>query len=100
MRLHSTLNVSPVQQRMRNRYDENEYQRYGYNDRRYLFNRHTEHSGGRRHSTIPNQERHNNTYNSLVVEALEKLSNNFDLSNRQPLVTAALSAVKEFDGTD
>ena len=48
MRLHSTLKVSPVQQRMRNQYDENEYQRHGYNGRRHSFNRHTEHSGERR----------------------------------------------------
>ena len=38
--------------------------------------------------------------NSLVIEPLEKISNNFDLINRQPLVTAALSAIKKFDGSD
>ena len=65
-----------------------------------LFNRHTEHSGGRRYHTTPNNERHNNTDNSLVIEALEKISNDFDLINRQPFVTEALSESKEFDGND
>ena len=85
---------------MRNRYDEHEHQRYSYNDRRYSLNRYTEHPGGRRYSTTPNQDRYNNTDNSLVIEALEKISNNFKLINRQPFVTAALSTIKEFDGTD
>ena len=58
---------------MKNRYDENEHQRYSYNDRRYSFNRCTEHLGGRRYSTTPNQGRYNNSYN---IEALEKISNN------------------------
>ena len=43
---------------------------------------------------------HNNTDNSLVVETLEKISHNFNPINRQPLVTAALSAIKQFDVTD
>ena len=68
MRLHSTPNMSTVQQRMRNRYDENEYQRHSYNDRRYPFNRHNKHSGGRRCSTTPNHERFNNTNNSWSLK--------------------------------
>ena len=36
----------------------------------------------------------------MVINALEKNSHNFNLINRQLLVTAALSAIKEFDGTD
>ena len=83
-----------------NRYNEYEHQRYSYIYRQYSFNRHTEHPGRRRYNTTPNQDRYNNTNNSLVIEALEKISNNFDLINRQPLVTAALNAVKEFDGTN
>ena len=31
MRPHNIPNIFPVQQRMRNRYDENEHQRYNYN---------------------------------------------------------------------
>ena len=100
MRLLSMPNVSSVQQRMRNRYDENEHQRYSYNDRRYSFNRQTENSGGRRCSTTPSHERYNNTDNSLVSEALEKNSNDLNLINWQPLATAALSVIKEFDGTN
>ena len=55
---------------------------------------------GRRYSITPYQDRYNNTNNSLVTEALEKNSNNFDLINRQPLTTTALSAIEEFDGTN
>ena len=98
MRPHCMPNISPVQQGMRNKYDENEHQRYSHNDRRYSFNRCTQHPG-RRYSTTPNKDRYNNTANSLVIEALEKFSNYFGLINRQPLVTAALSTIKEFDGT-
>ena len=65
-----------------------------------MFNRCTKHLSGRRYSTTPNQDRYNNTDNSLVIEVSEKILNNFDLINRQPLATVALSASKEFDGTN
>ena len=100
MTLCSIPNISPVQQKRRNRDDENDHQRYSYNDRRYLFNRCTEQPGGRRCSTTPNHDRYNSTDNSLVIEALAKISNNFNPINRQPLVTAVLSAMKEFDDTN
>ena len=60
----------------------------------------TEHPGGRKYSTTPNWDRYNNTDNSLVIEALEKISNHFDLINRQSLATAPLSVIKGFDGID
>ena len=85
---------------MRNRYDENEHQKYSYDDRGHLFNSCTDHPGGRRYSTTPNHERYNNTDNSLVIEALEKNSKHFNLINRQPLATAAPSVIREFDGTE
>ena len=85
---------------MKNRYDENEHQRYSYNDRRYSFNWCTKYPDGRRYSNTPNHDRYNNTDNSLVNEAFQKISNNSDLINRQPLVTASMSAIKEFDVTN
>ena len=42
---------------------------------------------------------HYNADNSLVMEALEKISNNFSLINRQTVMTGALNVIKEFDGT-
>ena len=72
----STLNVCPVHLGLENSYRDDEYQRYNHNDSRYSFKRHTEHPGGRRYSTTTNQDRYNVTVKSLVIEALEKNTDN------------------------
>ena len=92
-RLHSTLNVSPVHLGVESRYRDGEYQRYNSKNRRYSSNICTEHHGGRRFSSMTNQDRYNVMDNSLVMEVVEKIY-------RQPLVTAALNTIMEFDGAD